>query len=76
MVEVYRFRTYNGQTDEWTTSVRWGTLSGIQKISGDPVRSCKAEIDDHFIDSDGLTEKGFDPDQVDELTGFQRQVRS
>lgn len=75
MVEVYRFRTYSGQTDEWKTSLRWGTLSGIEKISGDPIRSCKAVIDQRFIDSDGLTEKGFVPEPTNESIGFQRHIR-
>lgn len=74
MIEVYRFRTYNGQTDEWTQSRRWGTLAGIKKISGAPILSSRATVDEESIDPDGLTSIDFSPNPAARPSEFQSQI--
>ncbi|MCW2266769.1 hypothetical protein M2305_002716 [Gluconobacter cerinus] len=74
MIEVYRFRTYDGQRDEWTQSRRWGTLAGIKKISGAPILSFKAIVDEQSIDPDGLTSIDFSPNPAIRLGEFQSQI--
>jgi hypothetical protein len=71
MAKVYRFRMYVIKDDESLTSRRWATREAIKRIGGEVLEGTETEVDASVLDSDGMTERDFDPHR---RTGFQRQV--
>ncbi len=60
-VTIYRFDIYDIRADERIRSRRWGTLEGIARVGGVPIRATAAEVDESVLVIEGLTERDFDP---------------
>jgi hypothetical protein len=62
-IEVYQFTIYDGISDQLITSRRWGTLTGIAAVGGNPLRHSKCLVEASDIESEinGLTKIGFEP---------------
>jgi hypothetical protein len=69
MAKVYRFRMYVIKDDEMLTSRRWATREAIERVRGEILESTETEVDSSVLDSNGMTERDFDPHR---RTGFQR----
>jgi hypothetical protein len=62
-VMVYRFTVYDGWNDEIRLSSRWATHAAIENIKvGIILEHTGTLIDETHIDADGMTERGFMPD--------------
>ncbi len=60
-VTVYRFRLYDISTDENRQSRRWATLKAIERICGEVLKDTETEVDASVLDSNGMTERDFNP---------------
>jgi hypothetical protein len=66
-IDVYRFRTYSGSTDQFVLSRRYATLRAIEEIArGEVLYGSKISIDRRNIemphtDIEGMTSIGFKP---------------
>jgi len=62
-IEIYQFTIYDGISDQFITSRRWGTLTGIAAVGGNPLRNSMrlAEASDIESEVSGLTKIGFEP---------------
>ena len=76
-VTVYRFKFYDGISDEWRFSRRWGTWDGIVATkTGVVIRDSAVDIDEGYLVGDGMTERDFDPHSPYVPDGgFQKMVR-
>jgi hypothetical protein len=61
MVKVYRFRTYNNDTDDYFVSTRMATLEKIKTLKTvEAILESEADTDDSLL-TDGLTDRNFNP---------------
>lgn len=60
MVKVFRYKRYIGSEDKWIYSERWATKKAIDLIDGVPLEDHAADIDEKYLDGNGMTIKGFD----------------
>jgi hypothetical protein len=62
-IEIYQFTVYDVTKDESIQSKRWGTLSAIESVRGQPLRESKRLVDASATRSNitGLTEIGYIP---------------
>lgn len=78
-VDVYRFQTYSGNTDQMTTSRRYATVDAIRTIAkGEVLYRTKISIDRRSIeppntDIEGMTNIGFQPTSSG---GFPRKLQT
>jgi len=71
MPKVYRFTVYDVTNDESRVSRRWATREAIEWARGHALEETETEVESSVLDSNGMTERGFDPHAS---KGFQRQV--
>lgn len=76
MVIVYRFQSWDINSDCFQNSQRWATKEAIERVRGEII-SEGVEIDDKFLggEIEGMTARSFDAHRPP-LSGFQREVRS
>lgn len=60
MEQVYKYRHYDIQSDEYVYSSRYATMHKINQIKGDPVYGTGIFLDAKYL-KDGWTEKNFEP---------------
>ena len=60
-IRVYRFQKYASSLGVYVISTRMATREQIERVGAEIMPGTEADIDGHFVNADGWTERNFDP---------------